>query len=177
MHASLTRTRTCKHADQSTKAYPCPRSCWHDAAGTHTLATVSPAPFPSWPHLPVAGDHAQHSATPTPCRTRRITADRRASCCRPPARRSVPAAQLQHRQRQRPGWPLPASSPAPSSTAPRLAALARPLLQPRPIKGGAELSIPATQQSPPLASHLALALLLPPHCPRSRALPCEGETP
>ena len=111
MHASLTRTRTCKHADQSTKVYPCPRSCWHDAAGTRTLATVSPAPFPSWPHLPVARDHAQHSATPTPCRTRRITAYRCASRCRPPARRSAPAAPRTRSysvvKTQRPRRPLP----------------------------------------------------------------------
>ena len=190
--AALNHTRTCipgtyMQAWHANKAYLYPRSRGH-GSNIHAHARRSPQCCPvvagtfCFLAAPaVARDHAQHSATPTPCRTRRITADRahHAAGHQLAAPRQQPRARVATASSKPSALAglCPASSPAPSSTAPRLAALARPLLQPRPIKGGAELSIPATQSSPPLASHLALALLLPLHCPRSRALPCEGETP
>jgi len=99
--AALNHTRACipgtyMQAWHANKAYLYPRSRGHGSnIHVHARRSVvrsSPAPFASWPHLPVARDHAQHSATPTPCRTRRITADCHASRCRPLARRSAPAA-------------------------------------------------------------------------------------
>ena len=121
-HAPSTQaSKQLKHARQRTPATRTPSLAVDPAAAAspHTrhigLATgphAAPGTMPSRPPPSlVARDHAQHSATPTPCRTRRITADRRASRCRPPARRSAPAAPRTRSysvvKTQRPRRPLP----------------------------------------------------------------------
>ena len=109
----------------------------HSAACTRMRSAVSPASFASWPHLPVARDHAHHSRSAVP-----VTAPQFAlphpSPRRIPPRIPLPATST----------PLHANQPrariaaAPSSTAPREAAHARLHPHPRPIKGDAEFSSP-----------------------------------
>ena len=153
--AALNHTRTCipgtyMQAWHANKAYLYPRSRWHGSnMHTHARRIVvrsPPAPFASWPHLPVARDHAQHSATPTPCRTRRITADRRASRCRPPARRSAPAAPRTRSysvvKTQRPRRPLPGLVASAVKHSATLGRTCRPHSHPWPIKGDAEFPSP-----------------------------------